>query len=178
MKEIIVLINEIIKLEGGYVNDLHDHGGATKYGITLKSLEDWRGHKVINDDVFDLELEEAFNIYESEYYLKPKINLLPELLRPAVFDMGVNYGPGTAIKVMQSVIHKIGTPVKVDGVIGPMTAQSAKTACNLCPEILMEIADARIEHYRSIVDKDPSQGKFLNGWINRANHFRYPVKLS
>lgn len=167
------LIEEIIEIEGGYVNHKADRGGATKYGITHKTLAAWRNKYVTDHDVSMLEKSEAFDIYESEYYLKPRIYKLPELIRPVVFDMAVNMGPKTSVEIMQGIVHKIGLPIKIDGAIGPMTVQSAKTACNLYGEnVLRQITTARIEHYRAIVRRDPSQRVFLAGWINRANKFK------
>ncbi|MEY3760179.1 MAG: hypothetical protein RIR39_1670 [Pseudomonadota bacterium] len=168
------LINEIIKIEGGYVNHPNDKGGPTKHGITIKTLYNWRDDAVTALDVELLTKDEAFKIYQSEYYLKPKINTLPSLVQPVVFDMAVNMGPVASIKLMQGVVHKMGTPVKIDGHIGPMTVQSAKTACGVYgDDVLRQIAHARIEYYRKIVENDSSQMVFLAGWINRAEKFKH-----
>lgn len=171
--KIDAMIAEIIKIEAGYVNNPHDSGGPTKYGITLKTLEAWRNDDdLYSEDVKALTKSEAAEIYEENYYLHPGINYLPELIQPVVFDMSVNMGPVNAIKLMQRVIHKMGTPIEIDGYSGPRTRQSAVIACNVYgKEILQKICDARIEYYRDIVKEKPEKIVFLDGWENRAHMF-------
>ena len=155
-----------------YLDHKADKGGPTKYGITTKSLEEWRGHSVKTVDIWNLSKSEAKDIYEARYFIAPGIDRLPDMLQPVVFDMAVNMGPVAAIKLLQRVIHKLGSPIAVDGHLGPCSYQSAVIACNVYKaDVLRCICLAREEYYRSIVDKDASQSVFLTGWINRANHF-------
>jgi lysozyme family protein len=166
------LIDEVIRKEGGFVNHPRDRGGPTKYGITLKTLEAWRGDDLDPIDVRLMHKSEAVKIYEHEYYLRPGIDGLPELIQEVVFDMCVNMGPINAIKIMQMVIHKMGSPITVDGIIGPRTRQSALVACNVYgTDVLRQICAARINYYQGIVDHDPGQAEFLKGWKNRAELF-------
>ena len=44
-------LNKLLKHEGGYVDDSDDRGGATKFGITHKTLAKWRGEAVTAADV-------------------------------------------------------------------------------------------------------------------------------
>lgn len=166
------MIDDLIVREAGYVNHPSDKGGPTKYGITLKTLEDWQHKSCTADDVKQLTKAEASEIYKSEYYSHPGINLLPDIIQPVAFDMAVNMGPIAAIKLMQTVIHKMGMPITIDGHIGPMTKKSAIIACNVYGnEVLRNICEARKEFYRDLVDRDHTQAVFLAGWINRANSF-------
>jgi lysozyme family protein len=170
--EIKRLIKDLLELEGGYVNHPHDKGGPTKYGITLKTLIAYRGHDIDANDIRWLSMSEAANIYTQNYYLAPGIDKLPELIQPVTFDMAVNMGPVAAIKLVQQVLYMLGSPITVDGHLGPRSYQSAVIACNVNKaDILRNICLARKEFYRDLVDKDPKQSVFLTGWINRANHF-------
>ena len=172
MKNIKRLIADLIELEGGYVNHPSDKGGPTKYGITLKTLSAYHGEQLEAQSVKLLSKSEAEEIYEAEYFDKPGIRGLPELLQPVVFDMAVNMGPVSAVKLLQRVIHKLGSPVAIDGHLGPRTMQSAVIACNVYGfDVLRSICLARKEYYRNLVDADPTQSVFLTGWINRANSF-------
>lgn len=172
-QQVKAMIDDIIKREGGYVYHKDDKGGPTKYGITLKTLEAWRDEKdLYSEDIRLLSKSEASEIYEDMYYSKPSIGLLPELIQPVVFDMAVNMGPKAAIKLMQNVITRMGSPIVIDGEIGPRTSQSAMIACNVYGfNVVSQICAARIEFYRDIVKRDASQKVFLQGWVNRANSF-------
>ena len=166
------LIGDLLEREGGYVNNSADKGGPTKYGITLKTLAAYRGHDVEQGDVRVLTKSEAEDIYEANYFIAPGIDGLPDLLQPVAFDMAVNMGPVAAIKLLQRVIHKLGSPIAVDGHLGPRSYQSAVIACNVYKaDVLRSVCLARKEFYRDLVDRDASQSVFLTGWINRANSF-------
>jgi lysozyme family protein len=165
------LIDEIIKIEGGYVIHPIDKGGPTNMGITLATLSAWRGHRQLSADVQRLTKAEAKDIYESEYYVRPGISKLPELIQPVAFDMAVNMGPKQAIKIIQKACTLLGRQVKMDGKMGPMTVLAAQSVCDTPKAVLRAITDTRKEFYQKLVDDDPKQGVFLAGWMNRADKF-------
>ena len=177
VKTIDEMLADVIKLEGGFVDRAEDKGGPTKYGITIPALSAYRERYgnagfVDTQDIIELSPVVASAIYKQDYYLTPKLDLLPAMLQPVVFDMSVNMGPKTAIKLLQSVVHKLATPLIFDGIIGPQTLQSAKTACNVCGDLVLnKICAARITFYRSLVTRDASQAVFLKGWTHRAESF-------
>ena len=97
MRRVEKIADGIIEREGGYVDDPHDPGGPTKFGVTLKTLQwldvDLDGDGVVTvDDVKQLTRDEARKIILSRYYRVPKIDLLPLPLQASVFDMQVNAG--------------------------------------------------------------------------------------
>ena len=95
---------DIVKREGGYVNDPDDLGGATNYGVTIGTMRtlglDLDGDSDIDvDDVKLVTVDLAVDIFLRHYYEKPRINeLLSNFpvkgtrLRSSVFDMFVNSG--------------------------------------------------------------------------------------
>ena len=48
MKSVDEIAAEIVAREGGYVNDPDDPGGATKYGVTIGTMQ---RHRSANRDV-------------------------------------------------------------------------------------------------------------------------------
>jgi len=176
------ILKKTLKWEGGFVNDVHDRGGATKYGITIVTLralnedidEDGR---ITVDDIQDLTIEQAKSIYERAYFIKPKFNLLPDALQPVMFDMGVNHGPSRATRILQQVINLVGlATIEVDGGIGPVTVRAADTSYRRMGHYMINaLCDARQNFYNGIVLRDPSQERFIRGWTNRNNDFRVIV---
>ena len=173
MKTVDEMIADIIRREGGYSNNKNDHGSYTKFGVTLKTLNSWRGKECSQEDVKALTKQEAAEIYKAEYFYKPRIDKLPLELQPVVFDMAVNMGPKQAIKIFQAVIDRYWRKTSIDGIIGPVTIKSAKGLANFHDDnfVIEQITEERIKFYRNIVKRDPSQIVFLNGWENRAREF-------
>ncbi|MVO17393.1 glycosyl hydrolase 108 family protein [Parasedimentitalea huanghaiensis] len=64
---------EIIKREGGYVNDPDDPGGPTKYGITIHTLRNVRGKADISD-VRSLTVDDAVDVFKRYYFQEPRID--------------------------------------------------------------------------------------------------------
>lgn len=173
MQTVNSLIDEVLQKEGGYVNHPADKGGPTKFGITQATLEDWRGLPVSSLDVQYMSQDEARDIYEARYYVDPGLPALPVMLRPLVFDMAVNHGPVTAIKLLQEVVGRMsGKPMACDGMIGPMTIAACNIAVNVYGhDTVRQLVSRRKAFYQAIVKNNPSQAVFQAGWIKRADSF-------
>lgn len=167
------MIDDILEKEGGFVNHPNDKGGATNFGITIKTLAAWRKHLCSEYDVQNMKLSEARDIYRHEYYSGPKINQLPELIQPVLFDMAVNHGPKRAIIILQQVLNAmLDIELVLDGKLGPRTIESARAAVSVYnKDVIKSLVDARKSFYESICDNDPDQSVFLKGWLARAESF-------
>lgn len=180
------IAEEIVKREGGYVNDPDDPGGATKWGVTIGTMKalkidlDKNGY-VNTADVKLITPELATDIYLKHYYEKPGIDKLPEVLQDTVFDMQVNAG-SNAIKILQRLLNDLGHPCKVDGKIGPATIAAAFSAYKQKPDYLRDAYGiARRNYYYSLADARPASRKYARrkdggkgGWIVRAEEFISP----
>jgi lysozyme family protein len=173
VKTVDEMIADIIRREGGYSNHPNDRGKATKYGITLETLSKWRGRPTGIENVKRLTKTEAADIYRAEYFDRPLINFLPAQLQPVAFDMAVNMGPKQAIKILQTVIADYLPGISIDGVIGSKTLGAIDELVSVIGYryFICQITGERINFYRGIVNRDPSQAVFLSGWVNRAREF-------
>ena len=144
----LILINE-----GGYVNDPHDKGGETKYGISKRAYP--------NIDIKNLSIEQARAIYHRDYWLRCKCEFLPDALSVAVFDYAVNSGVKRAIKDLQRCLG-----VSVDGIIGNQTIGAA----NRIPQrkVLSDYLDTRLNYLMSL----KSWARYGNGWGKRIKRVR------
>jgi|TARA_B100000315_G_scaffold163006_1_gene151462 lysozyme family protein len=150
------IIEGVLKHEGGYVNDPTDLGGETNYGITKRFYPDV--------DIKNLTKEGAKEIYKKDYWDKNKVDDLPDDLKHIYFDMCVNQGRGTAVKVLQRAINGKGGKIAVDGGFGPGT----KGALAKYKPSVERVRCYRLKHYYDLVNKKPEQEKFLFGWYRRA----------
>lgn len=171
------LINDVLKREGGFSNRAADRGGPTKYGITQGALSRWLGRPASIDEVRQLDEATAREIYERDYYIAPRLDTLPEPVRPVVFDWAVNHGPRGAIATLQHVLNLAGFgPVDEDGTLGPKTRNAATRAqSEMGPLFGNAIVDERENFYTARAAADPSQAIFLKGWQARAEDFRQEV---
>jgi len=150
------IIDSVLEHEGGYVNDPKDLGGETKYGITKRFYPDV--------DIKNLTKEDAKKIYYDDYWVRNKVPSLPDNLKYIYFDMCINQGRGTAVRVLQRAVNSKGGALEVDGGLGPMTLK----AINKYKPCDNRVRCYRLKHYYDLVNKRPEQEKFLFGWFRRA----------
>ena len=149
------IINKVLEHEGGYVNDPHDAGGETNFGIAKR----WYP----NVDIKNLTKEQAKKIYHTDYWRRGKCDEVPSQLRHIYFDMCVNFGRKGAVKVLQQAANsKTRNKIDVDGGMGPTTLKSIQ---NLSID---RVRAYRVLRFANIVIDKPNQERFWVGWYRRA----------
>jgi len=154
MKSFKEIIEKVLEHEGGYVNDPKDLGGETKYGITKRFYPDV--------DIKNLTIEQATEIYKKDYWDRNRVESLPQNLWHIYFDMCVNMGKRTAVKVLQRAAVNKGRKIEVDGGLGPMTIGALKGV------ELDRVRAFRVKYYVDLITAKPEQEKFYLGWFRRA----------
>jgi lysozyme family protein len=183
MQSVESIAADIVRREGGYVNDPDDPGGATNFGVTIHTMRrlglDLTGDgRVDPADVRALSRDQAAAIYVRHYFEGPRLNLLPACLQPSVFDMQVNAG-SNAVRLLQRLISVMGFSATPDGVIGPRTAAAAAAAAEAAPgHIVDAYGIERRSYYYRLGDQRPASRKYARrrdggkgGWILRAEEF-------
>jgi uncharacterized protein (TIGR02594 family) len=107
--------------ENGYVDNPKDPGGPTNMGITLGTLQSWRGHPVSAEDVRNLSRAEERQIYKTRYWDKICGDQLPAPCALMAFNAAVLHGPSRACRFLQQALNEQGMGVDVDGEVGPQT---------------------------------------------------------
>ena len=160
-------VNHIILIEGGYVNNPKDKGGATKYGIT-ENVARQNGYIYEMRNLTEVKAKE---IYKNEYWNKIKIDCKDFNVAFLLFDFAVNSGVKTAIKHLQkslnSLLKGIIEPLIIDGVAGKKT-QSAIDYINsngLSEKLQSLLINERLKFYTSL--SKTQFNEFGKGWINR-----------
>lgn len=186
MQSVEQIAREIVRREGGFVNDPDDPGGATNYGVTIGTMralgKDLNGDGRIDvKDVRALTRAQAEQIFVEHYFRRPRLAELPAPVQASVFDMYVNAGTN-AVKILQRLITRMGFPASDDGVVGPRTIAAARAAAAAAPQHLADAyAIARRNYYYALADQRPASRKFARtraggkgGWITRAEEFMSP----
>lgn len=171
-------INLILKHEGGYANNPHDKGGATKYGISLRYLQslgsrgDLNNDNVVDvDDIKILDVNKAISLYKSGFWDKYGYNRINNaVLAERILDISINMGPKTAHKLVQKAVNlgRITNTIKQDGILGAKTINAINGSDT--NRLLLRINALAISRYLDIVEKDPTQKVFIDGWLKRASN--------
>lgn len=125
------VINEIIRVEGGYINHKSDKGGETNFGITVQVAR----QNGFTGNMKDLPRQLAYDIYQRQYW---DINNLDDVafvsprVQEEVQDTGVNMGVNVQGRFLQRSLNvlnlkgKTYSDIQVDGRIGPGTIKALK----------------------------------------------------
>jgi lysozyme family protein len=147
-------LRHVLRWEGDYSNHPQDRGGATKFGITARTLSEWLGRPVTTEDVRDLEFDDVVPIYRERYWDACSCSGIPHGIDLLIFDSAVNQGPNRAKRLLQRALG-----VTEDGIIGPITMRAIQT---MDPQRLAsELVAQRAAHYASL------QSTFHLGWFRR-----------
>lgn len=168
-------VEKVLAHEGGFVDDPLDPGGATNYGISLRYLRGLgtdigdldNDGDVDEQDIRKLSREQAIAIYRARWWDRYGLARIDDAgVAATLFDLMVNMGATTAVRLLQQSLNTCGQAVLVDGVLGPKTVD----AINRTPAgwLLAELRLAAIRRYVSLVTANRKLSKFLLGWIRRA----------
>jgi lysozyme family protein len=148
---------QMLKSEGGYVNNPADPGGMTNLGVTKATWENWIGRESDEAEMRGLTPEKVEPLYKKKYWDAVRGDELPAGISYLCFDFAVNAGAGRAIKTLQSAVG-----VTPDGGFGPMTMAAVQA---IDPVTLIERFSAeKVVFYRSL----STFATFGNGWLNRV----------
>jgi lysozyme family protein len=167
----------ILRTEKGLVNNSHDNGGITKYGISLRflrsiSLERLKLYGIFEvptaQTIIELTLEQAKKIYKGEFWdCAPFDKISNQEHANYIFDMAVSIGIAPAIKCLQracwSVIKK--RDLIDDGILGDKTLATLKVCGFL---IMPAMRSERAGYYRLVVQHSTDEKEFIDGWLTRA----------
>lgn len=157
----------ILRWEGGFVNDPLDRGGATNKGITIGTFRRFYGQEAIVEQLKQITDDQWLRIFKEGYWDPWKADQIKnQSIANIVVDWAWASGPVTAIKQVQRILGVVD-----DGVVGPKTLAAINAAD---PRTLFaEIHAARLKFVENIVQKNPTQVRFLKGWKNRINAIEF-----
>lgn len=180
MADAKIAIQKTLVHEGGYQNNVHDwanwRGGkgvmeqylitknpallanlvGTKYGITAQDMPnlDAAGMQALTP-------EEATEFYQDRYWKQYYSQIDDQELAEKLFDMGVLFGVGTAVKLLQISLSNSITVVS-DGVFGPNTLAATNDHGDVAAYRIV-----LLNHCMGVVNRNPDEAENLHGWTTR-----------
>jgi lysozyme family protein len=153
-----------LRHEGGWSDDPADPGGATNFGITLKTAQKY-GIRT-KERLRAISQARAADVYRDGYWRHGDIE--DQRVATKLFDMAVNMGHGGAAEVLACAVNGKDGPGPIFGGYG-LTPGAVSYINRLEPEaFLVDLCKAAEKRYRAIVAKRPASAKFLKGWLRRA----------
>jgi lysozyme family protein len=171
-------MEHLLKNEGLSANVKADKGGQTYAGISRVFNPDWPGWKVIDaPPAGDSPLWQlVWEFYWKKYQHWQLDKMPPSDLVSYAFDTGVLFGGKRMMEHLQIALNRIATESNVlpaDGLVGPKTISRMNMITATEREaVLAQLVSYRVEHHLGVVIRDPSQRKFLVGWLARASRVK------
>ena len=166
------IINQIISVEGGYVDDPSDSGGETNFGITV-AVARVAGYM---GSMRNMPRTVAFDIYATKYWdgvRADELSELSEIIAEEVVDTGVNMGRVRAGKFLQRALNvlnnqaKLYKDLKIDGGIGSKTIAVLRTyLMHRDAEVLAKALNClQGAFYIELAERREKDEKFVYGWF-------------
>lgn len=142
-------MDHVFRWEGGEVDDPHDPGGHTKYGISKRAYPDV--------DIASLTKAQAEAIYRRDYWNPVQGDHLPSGLDLVTFDAAVNSGVSRGAKWVQQAVG-----AQADGRIGPATLAAVRRVETA------EAIDRAVTAREAFLRQLNTFPRFGRGWLNRT----------
>lgn len=158
--------------EGEYVNDPHDAGGETKYGISKASYPD--------EDIANLTLERAMELAHRDYWAPLMLDLIGNPpIAFELFDTAYNCGSHMAVRILQGSLRVLGEFVIIDGIMGPQTVNAVNNfkhkqdllkMMNVLQGMYYLLGASSVQQVvNMIAQRLPYSKKYLRGWMKRVD---------
>lgn len=149
-----------------FTDDPVDAGGATKFGITQRTLAYWRKHYLglqttTKKDVMDLTRELAVKIAIDVFATE---NRLAEFKNWRTFLIAYDYHFHSGNQAIEDLQRILG--VASDGLIGRQTLEAEATSHPVFTSF--KLLTAREEFMERLIERKPSQRKYMFGWWIRT----------
>lgn len=152
--------------EGGFQKDPDDSGNWTGGKVGVGELRGTNfgisAAEFPSLDIENLTRDRAIEIYASRYWPALYSQIDDQPVANKLADMGVLFGQGTVVKILQAVLH-----LQDDGLFGPNTL--AKVNGAEPNSLLTAFRTGLVQRAVAIGAADPLKRKEVGGWIRRIN---------
>lgn len=159
----------VLAWEGGFANVPGDRGGATNMGVTIATWQAYcrgRGLAGTVDTLRRMTRAQWTDIFKQMFWDRWQADRLQD---QSLANLLVDWTWASGSHGIRKPQALLG--VAADGVVGPKTL--AALHARPARELFAELHALRVKFVQDIVKRNPSQQKFLRGWLRRINSIRY-----
>lgn len=176
MINISAMLEALLEREGGFVDNPHDKGGSTNFGLTVSVARaaGWAGA------MRDVPRDFAIAVYRQRYWNVPRFDAVATVapgVAAELFDTGVNMGPEAAVGFLQrslNALNRLGRDwpdIVVDRVIGSATLDALRRMIALRgtageATLLKALNALQGTRYIELAESRQANESFLYGWLS------------
>lgn len=178
MADFKIALTELLSFEGGYSNNPADSGGETAFGISRHYQPNWLGwplvdeQKKLHSNLVSLNAalsgSQEVMLAVSQFYKQLYWNFdsIPsQAVANKMFEMEINFGTGSAVRILQQGLVRLGHSLSIDGSLGPATLNLLQTTKE--PDLLHSLRAYSALYRVHKILAHPDQIQFADGWIWR-----------
>lgn len=178
MADFTQALDALLVDEGGYSNNSGDAGGETVFGVSRVFNPAWSGWtfvdalKKTHQNLVELNLalsedanvtQAVQNFYRSLYWNFDAVPSQPVATKLLVME--VNFGKGSAVRILQEGLVRLGFHVEVDGSLGKQTLDGLQRAKE--QDVLHALRSYSALYRLHRILSKPDQVQFADGWMWR-----------
>lgn len=166
------IIDRIILLEGGYVNNLDDSGGETNFGISKQVAR----NNNYNGPMIEMPRSVAFDIYVTKYWdsmCATELSNLSKNVTKEIVDTAIHAGVQKSSEFLQRTLNvfndgdRLYKDVVVDGKIGKNTLKALTSYLEFRDEnvLIKALNCLQGSFYIRLAEKREKDESFVYGWV-------------
>ena len=146
----------------GKIVDLGDGQGSTRFGIAQKSHPEVTSWFYSTTMPAALALPIAEQVYRETYWNRFQGDaIVSDQVASCLLSFSINDGESREVKMLQECLN-----IPADGAFGSQTLEHTNA---YAPEVLAPaLRAAQADFYRALVVSNPTDIRFLQGWLRRA----------
>ena len=158
------IIKKILKWEGGYAGNI-DGATCTMKGVTLATYRRFFGKEKTCKDLKEITQAEWDYIFKKGFWDRWKAD---DIENQSIAELLVDWCWTSGVWGIKSPQRVLG--VNDDGIVGPKTLAAINDYEDQ-EELFNKLWNRRKKHFQDIAKG--GKAKFLGGWLNRLNDFKY-----
>ena len=173
-----LILAGVYAVEGGYVDNPKDPGGATRYGVTEQVARQYGYSGSMK--VFPRSCDAGAKVCADQVYIADYVDrpgYMPLIVvEPAVADklvnIAVNMGPARPNRWFRESVGVLvsGLPLGAPDLAAYQMKQARQGVTPACEATLRYIAVKQEGEYLRLIRGNPALATFRNGWVKRARN--------